>query len=552
MSFSYVCNTAWMMSCLPRALAFQHGSHRVEQIQAALLRRILRRNKDTWIGRRHRFASLQNAREFQDAVPLSTYDDYRGAIERIANGERGVLTSEPVRLLEPTGGSSGGLKLIPYTGSLQRSFQRAIGVWIWDLYRRRPQLRRGRAYWSISPLAARDRRTPSGIPIGFDNDAAYLSRWERAMVRYTMVAPPELALCRTVATAQYATLFFLLRAGDLSLISVWSPTFLTELLRLLWSHWERLCDDIAAGRLSFDDGQHECAVTDATYELDVQRAEYLRRMFARSSQISECIREIWPNLALVSCWTDGPSLIHANNLRQELAGIEIQGKGLLATEAFVTAPLVGCRSPALALNSHFFEFQPVSAAVCETDTQPLLAHQLAVGRRYEVIVTTDGGLYRYRLHDEVEVTGHLNEVPLLRYVGKTDNVSDVVGEKLNAAHVESVLQATYQELQLTPTFARLRVEHTSPPRYILQIAGPQLECNSLLQQRLRQVVETGLRQNVGYDYAVSLGQLHPLAVEIIDQRAVPIINSDRLQCGVAAGQRLGDIKPVTLSTSCIA
>src|SRR4029077_18666624 len=106
------------------------------------------------------------------------------------------------------------------------------------------------SYWSISPLAHVGRRTTGGIPIAFDDDTAYLSVVERGFVRATMVVPAEVALCPSIAAARYATLFFLLRAGDLSLISIWSPTFLTEMLETLWVEWETLCEDIAVGRIT--------------------------------------------------------------------------------------------------------------------------------------------------------------------------------------------------------------------------------------------------------------------------------------------------------------
>ena len=59
-------------------------------------------------------------------MPLTTADDYRDDIERIAAGAANVLTAEPVRLLEPTSGTTGGEKLIPYTASLRRQFQWAV------------------------------------------------------------------------------------------------------------------------------------------------------------------------------------------------------------------------------------------------------------------------------------------------------------------------------------------------------------------------------------------------------------------------------------------
>lgn len=546
MSLAYFCNTCWMASCLPEARAYARDSHDIAGAQVKLLRQIVQHNRNTVFGRDHRFDAIETVRDFQNAVPLSTYDDYRDAINRIANGEHNVLTAEPVRLLEPTGGSSSGEKLIPYTAALQHRFQRAIRTWIWNLYSTRPAVRRGRAYWSISPMSHIGRRTTAGIPIGFDDDAVYLGRFERRFATKTIVAPRELALCPSVAATQYATLFFLLRAPDLSLISVWSPTFLTELLKLLWKRWESVCNDIARGQIAVDHPTEESAVTRQQYPPLTDRAEYLRRVFRDAGDITQCVPSIWPSLALVSCWTDGPSLVHANNLRRYLPGIELQPKGLLATEAFVTVPLVSLDASALAIRSHFFEFQPAESDRSDHAMRPLLAHELTAGGRYQVIVTTGGGLYRYQLHDEVEVVGFHSQVPLLRFLGKTDETSDLVGEKLNAAHVQSVLQAAFRDLRLTPIYSQLRTLKSSPPGYALQIVAPSLVAAPHLQRQLRDAVELGLHANPAYRYARSLGQLCALELELLNEQEADAQNANRTTVRLAAGQRLGDIKPSTI------
>jgi hypothetical protein len=229
-----------------------------------------------------------------------------------------------------------------------------------------------------------------------------------------------------------------------------------------------------------------------------------------------------------------------------LPGIEIQPKGLLATEAFVTVPLIASAAAALAIRSHFFEFQAVDMDGTHDDRHTLLADELREGGCYRVVVTTEGGLYRYQLHDEVQVIGFKNDVPLLRFIGKTDCLSDMVGEKLDAAHVEAVLQAAYTELQLTPTFARLRTNGVFPPGYVLQVAAPLLSESQPLQHRLCAAVEAGLGANPGYRYARDLGQLGSLTIEVMDQQQADEATAGRVGQRLVAGQRLGDIKPATV------
>jgi hypothetical protein len=545
MSLAYLFNSCWMAACYREARAYERDANDVLRAQAKVLASIVRRSRDTWFGRQHGFASIRNWRDYQKAVPISTYDDYRAAIERIAGGEQNVLSSDSVRLLEPTGGSTSGEKLIPFTSPLQRSFHRAIRLWIWDLYSQRPAVRRGRVYWSITPPVRVDRRTTGGIPIGFESDSQYLSRWEKYLVQKTTILPPEVVSAPSIAMAQYATLFHLLRARDLSLISVWSPTFLTVLFQVLSANWEALVHDVANGRITFE-ARGSFPLAGRQYRPLASRADELRSIFRNASNPAYCAREVWPLLAMVSCWADGPSLVHTNSLRNYLGGVEIQPKGLLATEAFVSVPRLACAAAALAIRSHFFEFLPASATADTDEPQPLLARELAVGEHYRVVVTTDGGLYRYQLHDEIEVVGFHRDVPLMRFVGKIDAISDLVGEKLHAAHVQAVLQRAYLQFSLWPTFSQLRPQQLAPPGYVLQLVASGIEHDSLLVTRLRETIECGLDANPGYRYARAMGQLQPLQIEVLDQRAADKIMEGGIAASVAAGHRLGDIKPMTL------
>jgi hypothetical protein len=122
MSLAGLLNTTWMLKCAGEAAAFRLATRNVAAAQAAVLRRILRRNQDTEFGRAHDFARLADAHGYQERVPLSRHEDYAQAMAGIAEGRQGILTAERVRLFEPTSGTTAGEKLIPYTDSLRRQF----------------------------------------------------------------------------------------------------------------------------------------------------------------------------------------------------------------------------------------------------------------------------------------------------------------------------------------------------------------------------------------------------------------------------------------------
>ncbi len=141
--------------------------------QMRLLSSIVKANVRSEFGRAHGFDSIASIEAFRAAVPLSRWDDYAAAADRVAAGQQGVLTSERVRLLEPSSGSTAATKLVPYTATLSRQFRAGIEPWLHDLYTSFPGLTATRSYWSVTPAATHPKRQ-SVVPIGFDDDADYL------------------------------------------------------------------------------------------------------------------------------------------------------------------------------------------------------------------------------------------------------------------------------------------------------------------------------------------------------------------------------------------
>jgi len=436
---TYIANRAWVCANRPAHGAFLRALERVGAEQEEYLLRTLRQNAQTGYGRQLGFGSISSVEEFQDQVPISDYEDYGPYIDQIAAGESSVLTAEEVLLFEPTSGTSSATKYIPYTRGLKQDFLRAIAPWIVSLYQRRPELLRGKSYWSISPPCTTAEQLGT-IPVGFDDDLEYLGRVGRWLAGHSMAVPSSVARAADMDDFRHRTVVHLLAAGDLGLVSVWNPTFLTLLLQFFADHQDEILGDL--GRAM------------------PRRAAELNQIVDESSR-ETCYERIWPRLALISCWTDGPCARDAEALRQLFPAVEIQGKGLLSTEAIVSIPLAPEQDPVLAVRSHFFEFEDLAT------NDIVLAQDVIEGREYSVIVTTAGGLYRYRLHDVVRITGAIGQAPTMRFLGKDGQVSDRFGEKLNALHVGDCID-------------RLMAKHDLTPDFVLLAPGPDREGYTLL------------------------------------------------------------------------
>jgi hypothetical protein len=229
----------------------------------------------------------------------------------------------------------------------------------------------------------------------------------------------------------------------------------------------------------------------------------------------------WPKLQVVSCWGEQAAEPGWRALVRRLPDVLVQPKGLLATECVVTIPWRG--EQPLAVTSHFFEFLDEHGEV-------RLAHQLERGRRYEVVVSNGGGLWRYRLGDVVECTGHVGNTPSLRFVGRA-RVSDLRGEKLSEPFVADVLRQLWSA-DNRPAFATLRArDHDGVAGYDLFLPVGAESSGAELERRL----EMALAANPHYALARRLGQLSPV-------RVVTVASDGSME----HGGRIGDAKPRVL------
>jgi hypothetical protein len=405
------------------------------------------------------------------------------------SGARGLIVTDKVPSIVPTGGSSGGAKHIPHTPSLLREFRRGIAPWIVDLHDRHPGLRNGSSYWAITPPMSNG---------DYADDTDYLGGVLSRIVGWTLAVPSSAVSGATPDRFWMATLQHLLGRDDLAFISVWHPSFLCILLDRMEAHWDELVSDLSPAR-----------------------ARSLRN--ANPAHVAG----IWPRLCVVSCWTDGHAKSASEALAARMPGIYIQPKGLLATEAFVSLPYA-TRHP-LAIRSHFLEFFDVCG-------RSHLAHELSLHESYSVAVTTGGGLYRYHLQDRVVVDDFVEATPSVRFLGKADSTCDLVGEKLTEAFVAQCMAKVFENHDVRPSFSMLAPD---PARsgYVLYVEGLHAP------ESLAGDLHTALHDNPQYAHAAALDQLAPVKLFRIHGDGYTAY-SRRL---VQAGRRLGDIKAVALS-----
>jgi len=496
MTQRFICYLINSLCCLFYRKEYQDYSRikDVGSVQREKLLSILSSNKASAYGEKYAFAEITSVADFQQKVPLTVYEDYQPYLEKIKKGQKNVLTTEDILLLEPSSGSTSASKLIPYTGSLKEEFQKGLRPWLYDLYSSYRGLKWGKSYWSLTPALSDREYTEGGIPIGFEDDKEYFGTLEKKLFNFILAVPSEVVRSDNREEFYHQTALGLLRCRDLTLISVWNPSLFILLLEYMEKNAEKLTAAVALE--------------------NKKRGREVRRLLREKA-----FRKLWPNLKVISCWGDARARDYAARLQEIFPEAAVQPKGLLATEGFISFPLTEAQGAVLSLKSHFFEF------AAGEDNKIYLAQELEIGREYAVILTTSGGLYRYRLQDIIQVTGFRGRIPVIRFLGKQDKVSDLFGEKLNELFVKAALE----KAGIKEGFFMLAPESD---RYVLYSNAASVPAG----------LEEALRENFHYDYCRKLGQLQE--VRIFKLTGNP--GQEYLEECARRGQRLGDIKPAVL------
>lgn len=515
---------SWIHSAYCASLTFSENRFRnalryPQKHQDKLLRDVLVRNEQCQYGKVNGFSGISGVDSFQRRVPIADYADLSPWVDKIKAGEPGVLTTEPVLMLEKSGGSTGANKYIPYTQSLLTQMSRATQPWIRDLYRCYPALRETTQYWSISPAIRTRETTSGGIPIGLEDDTEYFDPLSRWAIKRILTVPQEVRLLTDWEEWRHVTSKHLLNDPALGLISVWSPTFLLALAEYIVTRADVLCREIAP-----------------------ERSRRLRSILDSAEGGCIALERMWPKLSVISCWCDGESRTFVPQLRRYFPCTPLQSKGLLATEGFVSVPYGQLAKPSelptegapIAIDSHFLEFIDLN----KESATPKLASELQVGGIYSPLITTAGGLYRYHLKDIVECVGVLHRTPTIAFRGKLDRVCDIAGEKLHIAQIDSALTAATEQTGIQPVFALVAPRREAPRGYCLFLES---SASDLALANFTQKVDAWLAQSHHYAYCRQLNQLGALTCVRV-KRGWHTYQNVLMQ----AGHTFGAIKPTVL------
>lgn len=452
--------------------AFLESLQKPEQVQLAYLLSLIQNNQHTDFGKKHHFSAIKTMRDYQEKVPVCSYAELQSDMDQVFQGNHTQLVSSVVRIFEKTSGTTSRNKIIPFTEQYLQEVQRTTSAWIYQCFLTQPKMIGKKLYYSISPQMREREFSPTGIPVGMADDTEYLGFFGKIFVRLFMAVPARVSQIQDPEEWKRQTLLHLIECEDLGFISLWSPTLLQVWIRFLQTADAKFTGALSSGA---------------------------RQRLVLSQQNGLSLQILWPQLAMISFWIDGPSSTFYEDLKPHLTGIAVQAKGLMATEGVVSVPMDCPLGAPLAVNCHLLEF-------IDLDTQAIcLPNELTTGKKYSPVISNSAGLYRYHLKDVVECTGYFHRTPLIRFVSKLESVSDLCGEKLSTVQVMNAIAETQTELQLSWKWMQVLASKQNGLKYLIVT-----DAETATLGRIETLFEEKLRKNIHYDYARKLGQLESL------------------------------------------
>ncbi|MBL7735093.1 MAG: GH3 auxin-responsive promoter family protein [Chitinophagaceae bacterium] len=326
-----------------------------EDSQREVLQDIVTSAQYTEFGKKYNFSKLFTVKDFKKAVPIHSYEDMKPYIQRIMDGEQNILWNTPVNwFAKSSGTTSDKSKYIPITDeSLQDCHYKAAKDVLTMYYRYHPDS---------------DLLTGKGLVVGGSHNVHQLNEE--------------------------------VHSGDLSAVLLQNTPFwgswikTPELSIALMDEWENKIEKLAAATIK----ENVTSISGVpTWTLVL-----LKRILEITGKST--IAEVWPSLELYI--HGGVSFKPYREQFHKLIGKKINYlETYNASEGFLAAQEKPDDEGLLLFVDHgiFMEFMPVSE-YGKPHPKTVGLREVEKGKNYALIISTNGGLWRYLIGDTVIFT----------------------------------------------------------------------------------------------------------------------------------------------------
>lgn len=371
---------------------------------------LLNKSKDTLFGNKYDFKNIKTIKDFQNKVPLSTYEDIFPYIKKAMDGGADILWPGRIKWFAKSSGTTNNKsKFIPVTKDSLKDGHFRAGKYAVSLYLKnfpKSKIFKGRSLFitgSLSPVR-------EGLNIKAGDVSAVLYKNSPKWL-FSMKAPKK----------------------NIALLS----------------EWEEKADLIIENARDYD--------VSSIYGTPTWVLVLIEKILKKNN--TKSIFDVWPNLEVF--FHGAVSFVPYRNVFSNLIGekkinyVEVYN----ATEGFfaVQDDLKKEGEMLLLLDvGIFYEFIPME--VFGTEKQyALTLDKVEVNKNYAIVISTNGGLFRYILGDTVKFT---TIRPFrIKITGRTKHFINAFGEEVIVDNVEQAIadacdtaDATVKSFTVAPLF----------------------------------------------------------------------------------------------------
>ncbi len=379
-------------------------------VQRDGLLKLLDEAKDTWIGKKYGFAEIRTIEQFQDRVPLGSYEDLQPLIERVMSGEQNLIWPSEVKwFAKSSGTTSERSKFIPVT---------------WE--------------------ALEDCHFRGGKDV--------LAIYHQNYPENRLLTGKGLTLGGSHQISSYSNQSFY---GDLSAILIENMPFWAHFIRTpsqdvaLMSEWEEKMDVVTRETIR-DNVTSLAGVPSWNLVLIKHILEFTGKKH---------LLEVWPNLELFIhggvSFTPYREQFHKVIPSEQMHYLEVYN----ASEGHFAIQDEPDRDDMLLMLDYgvFFEFIPVEK-VSDPNAKALTLNNVVPGDNFAIVISTNGGLWRYMIGDTVVFTSTFPHK--IKISGRTRHFINAFGEEVIMENAEKAL-----DIACSKTGAIVH-EYTAAPIYM--------------------------------------------------------------------------------------
>ncbi len=324
---------------------------------------------------------------------ITEISDYEALFNAKSKSRFNPLTGEEILFWAQSAGTTGTQKIFPLSKSYQEQFQTSLPPFIYGFIKKYKNFLVNPSLYlaAIDP----DEKAASGIPIGFISNYNY-----HHMPRFikNIYVLPDKTLKNSKVFSKQGPLYAL--AGELNSIFAVTPLSIQKYMENIIINWTFFIEELEKENVSISES----------------RLRHLRAL----DPDALTLKEIWPTLEFICCWKSSICKNQLRNMKDLLGGVAVHDAIYSATEGWINVP-----TPELPFGgpvhprTHVVEFLDVEKEVLEENLIDLW--ELEKGKEYEIFITNNMGLVRYRIQDIVKCTGFFHRSPIIHFERKASS-----------------------------------------------------------------------------------------------------------------------------------